>query len=324
MAEDLLKLMQQWLAQLDKQAPAAADEALLHSWQQFFGQSAPPGGTALPPQQAEVLALLTRQSVEFTRFANQILEQLDPEQELAELSPIVNAFHDHLRRLTQEWILQRWQLPEQLGALFRTHSFQDDLLLDNPFIHGLKSLLSTPALLGLNHELQQQLRAGVDLLLEYEQALAEYSAHYSDINKGATTAFIARIEASEPAISTLGALHDLWVESYEQRYLQQVHTDTYRQAHGRISNAVMQLRLFLQQLRNQQLQQLGIPNSTQLEQIFQRLNTQRKTIKTLKREVEQLPDMQQQIDELRAEIKSLRQEHTTPPAARTRRKKGAQ
>ncbi len=302
MADDLLKLMQQWLTQLNAQSMAPDDMAQWNLWQQAFAQMQPFTAADTPLQQAELIALLTRQSLEFTRFAEQILALLDKTESKAELSLILNQFHDHLRRLTHDWILQRWQLPEQLGALFKTHSFQDDLLLDNPFIHGLKSLLNSPALLGLNQRLQRQLQYGVDLLIEYEQALAEYSGHYTDINNAATLAFLHHIDSSEPAINSLGQLHDLWVESYEASYAVRIRSDGYRDAHGRISNAVMQIRLFLQELRNQQLQQLGIPSSDLIELLVERLNKQRKQIKQLQKEVTLLPELMTELTELRQRL----------------------
>lgn len=297
MADDLLKLMQQWATYLDKQSREAP------GGKPFPWQSSDMNASMSAPQ-AELIALLTQQSVEFTRFAEQIVELLEQQGRQTDLSSIINHFQDHLRRLTQEWILSRWQLPEQLGALFRTHSFQDDLLLDNPFIHGLKSLLNTPDQLGLQHSLQRQLKNGVDLLIEYEQALRQYSAHYSEINSAATREFLDSIEAAAPAIDSLGQLHDLWVESYEQRYAKAIGTLEYRQAHGRISNAVMRLRLFLQQLRNTQLQQLGIPNEEQLTQVHQQLNEQRRNLKALKRELAELTGLKQEVAELRRQLDS--------------------
>lgn len=291
MADDLLKLMQQWATYLDKQSHEAPGGTPFN-WQS-------PDPTSVSGPQAELISLLTQQSLEFARFAEQIIELIEQQGRQTELSALINHFQDHLRRLTQEWILSRWQLPEQLGALFRTHSFQDDLLLDNPFIHGLKSLLNTPDQLGLQHSLQQQLKSGVDLLIEYEQALRQYSAHYSEINSSATRNFLDSIETADPSINGLGQLHDLWVECYEECYSKAIATLDYRKAHGRISNAVMHLRLFLQQLRNTQLQQLGIPNEAQLSQIHQQLHQQRRELKSLKRELGELTELKEEIEELK-------------------------
>lgn len=313
MADDLLKLMQQWASYLDKQSQEAPGSTP-PPWQSA-GQD-----QAFSAQHADLVALLTRQSVEFTRFAEQVIEMLEQHGSQTEFSALFNRFQDHLRQLTQEWILSRWQLPEQLGALFRTHSFQDDLLLDNPFIHGLKSLLNTPDQLGLQHSLQQQLKNGVDLLVEYEQALRHYSAHYGEINSAATREYLAAIESSEPPIQSLGELHDLWVESYEHCYAQTIATDDYRQAHGRISNAVMQLRLFLQQLRNTQLQQLGIPNDSQLETIHRQINEHRRTIKALRKEVTELSALKNEVAEIKRQLAtqdSSRDDKPAEPRKRT-------
>nr|WP_281419155.1 poly(R)-hydroxyalkanoic acid synthase subunit PhaE [Marinobacterium ramblicola] len=288
--------MQQWMTQLER-STEGSDSASSEPWWQLLQERMP--DDQLPPQQAELLALLTQQSLEFTRFGQQLISQLEQNGSHSEMSGLVNQFHNHLRHLTQEWILKRWQLPEQLGALFRTHSFQDDLLLDNPFIHGMKSLLNTPSLLGLQHSMQRQMKEGIDLLIDYEQALRDYSAHYAEINTGATSRFLEQIEASDPAIASLGQLHDLWVEAYEGSYAERIATPGYRDAHGRISNAVMSLRHFLQELRNTQLQQLGIPSNTQMELIYQRLNDQRRELKQLRREVAALSSLREEIAQLK-------------------------
>ncbi|MBR9882529.1 MAG: hypothetical protein GYB21_02255 [Oceanospirillales bacterium] len=200
MADDLLKMMQQWIAHLENSTGTTSDNAPYPPWWPFLQENTPTD-TQLPPQHAELLALLTQQSLEFARFGEQLIAQMEQNGSHTEASALMNQFQSHLRQLTQEWVLKRWQLPEQLGALFRTHSFQDDLLLDNPFIHGLKSLLNTPSQLGLQHSLQRQLKDGVDMLIEYEQALRDYSAHYAEINSGATSAFLKQIELSNPPVS---------------------------------------------------------------------------------------------------------------------------
>lgn len=294
MADDLLTLMRQWLEQLEQQGSMLKGMDPCHLW--------PEASASLPPQQAELVALLTRQSIEFTRFAQQIIVLLETGSAETGLNELLDRFQEHLRTLTQEWILQRWQLPEQLGALFHTHSFQDDLLLDNPFVHGLKSLLDTPSRLGLQQALQQQLRVAVDRLLEYEQALRDYSAHYSAINTAASADFLAAIEASSPPIRSIGQLHDLWVESYESRYSKTIATDGYRDAHGRISNAVTALRQWLQEWRDGLLSQLGIPNGRQLERIHQRLHEQRRQIKALKREIGELQQLRSEVEQLKGAL----------------------
>jgi hypothetical protein len=299
-AEDLLKFMQQWMQHIEKdKETGSAENAKNGSFSAFTS------GPEIPvsDQHASLVALLTEQSVEFTRFAQQVISYLELHGRQAELSALINVFHDHLRRLTQEWILNRWQLPEQLGALFKTHSFQDDLLLDNPFIHGLKSLLSTPSQIGLSHQIQSQLRQGVELLIEYEQALRDYNRLYSGINQQATSRFLEQIEHCDPPVNTLGSLHDLWVDTYEHAYSKTIATTEYRQAHGRISNAVMGLRQALQQFRNAQLRQFGIPSENQMTLIYQRLNEQRRQIRQLRRDMGDIQALREEVEHLRATLR---------------------
>lgn len=308
MADDLLNLMQQWLKCLEQQQERS-HETPFTAWQQ--GQQEHPEADQLPPPQAELLALLTQQSLEFARFAQQLIDQLEQPGGATELDTLLKLYQEHLRRLTQDWILKHWQLPEQLGALFHTQGFQDDLLLDNPFLRSLKNLLSAPSLPGLQPNLQRMLSTLVERLLEYEQALRDYSACYSEINRRASKDFLAAVEQADPAITSISALHSLWVEVYERCYGAVIATDAYRDAHGRIANAVMALRQSLQQWRDRLLTQFGVPSAVQLEQIHKRLHEQRRQIKTLNRELQELRSLRQEVAQLKQQIASLQIEQST-------------
>lgn len=305
MADDLLSLMQQWLKHMEQPQDAPPGDNPFNAWFSALQDSQPADSQPLTGVQAELIALLTQQSLEFTRFGQQLLDRLEQQTAMEPLDALLVPFQEHLSRLTRDWILRRWQLPEQLGALFHTHSYRDDLLLDNPFIHGLKSLLETPAQQGLQRDLQQQLQTLVECLLEYEQALRLYSRHYSEINTTATRRFISAVEQAEPAIESIAPLHALWIDIYEQCYGERIATDAYGDAHGRISNAVMALRQHLQHWRDRLLQQYGIPNATQLERVYRQLNEQRRQLKTQDRELRRLQD----------EIEALKQQISKPTPA---------
>ncbi|WP_409526270.1 poly(R)-hydroxyalkanoic acid synthase subunit PhaE [Nitrincola sp. MINF-07-Sa-05] len=321
MDNDLLELMRRWLNRPADVAAATddpdrkADPEGDADWQTLLQKLQSQGWNQLPQQQAEVLSLLTRQSSEFTRFAEQLLASLNEKSAEFSLAPFFTQFHDHIRRLTNEWLVQRWQLPEQLGSLLRTHSFQDDLLFDNPFVNGLKSLLENPVV-GTSHQQQAAMKKGVSLLLEYQHALSDYSQHYSRINTEALEQMMHEVNQSESDVSTLHELHLLWVNCYESVYAKAIATDKYQRAHGRISNAVMQLRKFMQDQRDVQFDAVGLATRQGLNTALERQHQMRKQMKQVRKELIELAALRDEVVQLRQEVQELRKVNTRQPTER--------
>ena len=116
---------------------------------------------------------------------------------------------------------------------------------------------------------------------------------------------------------SLQELHDIWVEAYESAYSVTVFTDVYQRSHGRISNALMQLRKFLQDVRDIHFQSVGLATRTGLDTALQRQHKLRKEMRVNRREMlefqEQLNQLQENttsnaIAELKKEIASLKKE----------------
>ncbi|WP_151704659.1 poly(R)-hydroxyalkanoic acid synthase subunit PhaE [Nitrincola alkalilacustris] len=319
MDNDLLELMRRWLNR-PADVTAATDDPDRKAepegdadWQTLLQKLQSQGWSQLPQQQAEVLSLLTRQSSEFTRFAEQLLASLNEKSAELSFAPFFTQFHDHIRRLTNEWLVQRWQLPEQLGSLLRTHSFQDDLLFDNPFINGLKSLLENPVV-GTTHQQQSAIKKGVALLLEYQHALSDYSQHYSRINTEALEQMMHEVNQSDSEISTLHELHTLWVNCYESVYAKAISADQYQRAHGRISNAVMQLRKFMQDQRDVQLNAVGLATRQGLNTALERQHKMRKQMKQVRKELNELAVLREEVALLRKEVQQLRKDKSSKPS----------
>jgi len=314
---DLLELMRRWINRPadaatatdnpDRKAEPEDDDA---DWHTLLQKLQSQGWSQLPQQQAEVLSLLTRQSSEFTRFAEQLLASLNEKSAEFSLAPFFTHFHDHIRRLTNEWLVQRWKLPEQLSSLIRTHSFQDDILFDNPFINGLKSLLENPVV-GTSHQQQNSMKKGVALLLEYQHALSDYSHHYSRINTEALEQMMHEVNQSEKEISTLNELHLIWVNCYETVYAKAISQDQYQRAHGRISNAIMKLRKFMQEQRDVQFNAVGLATRQGLDTALERQHQIRKQMKQVRKDLSEMASLREEVAQLRQEVQMLRKNLTS-------------
>ncbi|WP_292955192.1 MULTISPECIES: poly(R)-hydroxyalkanoic acid synthase subunit PhaE [unclassified Neptuniibacter] len=268
-----------------------------------------------PQQFAQLLDILGAQSSNFTAYGEELLKQYKAGTKQP-LNEAVQQFQQYMQQQTTDALMQQWQFPEQFAALFKTHSFKDDLLFENPFISGMKSLIETPVV-GSNRETQEQLREATALTLEYQEALHEYMEHYNSINQNASEKMLQTLNNPETNISSLQALHDIWVEAYESAYSVTVFTDVYQRSHGRISNALMQLRKFLQDVRDIHFQSVGLATRTGLDTALQRQHKLRKEMRVNRREMlefqEQLNQLQENttsnaIAELKKEIASLKKE----------------
>ncbi|WP_160173668.1 poly(R)-hydroxyalkanoic acid synthase subunit PhaE [Nitrincola sp. A-D6] len=302
MTDDLQATIRRWL----ELYPNQQADTELPDWTELMQQLQQTGWQHLPEQHAELLAVMTQESVEFTRFAGQLLTQCHKE-DAPELAGFFTDFHQHINRLTEDWVIKRWHLPEQLGALLRTHSFNDEQFIDHPWMKGMRSLMEgAPAELPFNQ--QKALRESGQLLNQHQQALQQYSAHYAQINSRALNRLSEQIETGNGTISSLTALHRLWVEAYEASYAEQLATEEYQLAHGRVSNTLMQLRLWFQEQRNQQLKLFGIATEASLNLAFEKIHQLSKQLRHLQRAQVDSSELRDELRQLKDDINTLQRE----------------
>lgn len=273
--------------------------------------------------QATVAAKMTQYASEFSQFGNQVLDQLKTNPAKDQLDQIFSQFREHIQQQTGEALLAQWQLPEKVASLFRTHSFHDDVLFENPYLSGFKSLLNYPSV-GSTHELQESIQNGVKHLLEYQEALTEYIDQYGQINEKATSALLDELTNGDNPVETLGELHDLWVECYEKSYSEVLFTEAHQRSHGRTSNAVLRLRAYAQDMRDIQFEAAGLATRKGLDTALKRQHMLRKEMRQVQRVIrpdEQTPetsvsqliqDMRNEIADLRNEVDTLKAQQTAP------------
>lgn len=302
MTDDLQATIRRWL----EHYPGQAEGTELPDWTELMQKLQQTGWQQLPEQHAELLAVMTQESVEFTRFAGLLISQSQRE-DSPELASFFTDFHQHVSRLTEDWLVKRWQLPEQLGSLLRTHSFNDKQFFDHPWIKGIRGLLETSAT-ELPFNQQKALRDANQLINEHQLALQQYSSQYAQINTRALNRLTEQIEAQNETISSLKALHRLWVEAYESSYAEQLATDEYQLAHGRISNTMMQLRLWFQEQRNLQLKLFGIATETSLNLAFEKIHQLSKQLRQLQRSQIESSELRDELHQLKNAITTLQRE----------------
>ncbi len=291
-------------------------QALLQQQQAFFNKwideqtsRAEPAKTVTPQpsrDMARVAAILSSQTTDFLQFGNNILVKLENTPIKKDIQEPLNQFRDFVHQQTGEALLTQWQLPENVAALFRTHSFQDDILFENPYTSGLKSLFDFPSV-DATHEFQKNTLNGINFLLEYQDALSEYIEQYSQINQLATKALMQDLTEGSGVVETLGQLHDLWVDCYERSYAECLYTEKYQQSHGRISNAVMRLRKYAQDMRDIQFEALGLATRKGLDTVLQRQHLLRKEMRKINKTLspQDTPLVAERVEELSTAIHQL-------------------
>ncbi len=296
------------------QALLEQQQALLKQW--IDEQTTRAASESTPPPHesrdlARVSAILATQTTEFLHFGQKILEHTDKSSSDSSTLKVtiegpLKQFRDFVQQQTGEALLKQWELPENVAALFRTHSCSDDLLYENPNISGMKIVLNTTSV-EETHEFQKNTRDGIKLLLEYQDALTEYIEQYSQINLHASKALMQELAQGSRVIETLGELHNLWVNCYETAYAECLYTTQYQQSHGRVSNALMRLRKYAQDMRDIQFEAVGLATRKGLDTALQRQHVLRKEMRKMTRALSDIKEVQNQalISELRSTVQQL-------------------
>ena len=296
-------------------------QALLDQQQTLFKQwideqttHAAPERTTPPhesPDLARTSAILSTQTTEFLKFGQSIMSSgdkhaLDSNALKITIEGPLKQFRDFVQQQTGEALLKQWELPDDVAALFRKNNFHEGMLFQNPYTSGLKNLLDASSA-EATHELQKNTRNGIKYLLEYQDSLADYIEQYSQINHHASEALTQELTAGPEAIQTLRGLHNLWVNCYESAYAKCLYTEQYQQSHGKVSNALMRLRQYAQEMRDIQFEAVGLATRKGLDITLQRQHVLRKEMRKLTKALADMNEAQNQtiISELRSTVQQL-------------------
>jgi len=272
-------------------------ESWLHTQQQYWQQlaSSAPLDTltsaTTPVAMAELISRLGSQGEQFRRFGENLLQQASLNQPL---DTQLDAFVSYIQQQQTDLLLRRWQLPEPIISMLRGQNLLDSQL--TPFGDSLKAVLAT-ALPGVTASQRARMLAGAELYTQYQQALREYLIQANQINLQARDQLAETLNTAEPPINSLTELHQHWSRHYDSAYREAVFTDSYQQAYGNISNALMQLQSFIQQWRDEQYEQAGLVSLPLFDQV---LKQQQQLRKQLRKQQQENLRLQQQLAQLQA------------------------
>lgn len=190
------------------------------------------------------------------------------------------------------------QLREQLHQLnlrnLMTHATQSHQLLDLFFTQPKSTNLTgdTEILRHLLLQLDQAplkaklepLKSFIESLIEWRSALRSAQEQLNQISDTAIKEF------SNSATAELGqeGLVSLWVSSYDNAYRQAFNSQPMQAAQGALVNSLTEVQLGWQNLIDTWVEQLGLPSRSQMTQLIEALDQQRRRIRSLEIELQAL------------------------------------
>lgn len=175
---------------------------------------------------------------------------------------------------------------------------------------NIDRILAAPGL-GYTRENQAQYQGLTRAVMEYQEALAEYSLFFSSLGEKSVRQLQHKL--GDTPVESARQLYDAWVGCCEEVYAEEVMSDDYARMHGRLVNALMELKNRWGEILNESLSAMNIPTSGDLRTLQMRMQEQRRENKTLRSEV----------SILRREIKKMQEERERPAARRTVKKRAA-
>ncbi|ANG63275.1 hypothetical protein A8C75_12865 [Marinobacterium aestuarii] len=328
MTDDFRTLMEKWLEQQQAYwAQLSASDSSAHGvWADVLKDSNVKDNSSQSnePQQ-RILAQLAGQIIVLNQYTAPFFKALQSPSSDATLTDIIEHWLHALQQQAGSDATQGWTLPDSLTSLLHTAGVNADQLLDGAALDALSRLFVTPGVTAA--ESRAKALEALQLLLEYQQALQLYLGQIGEISHQAATALSTQLSRADTAVTSLGALHDLWVDHYEQAYRQHAFGSAFQAAHGRLSNAHMRLLRFAQQVRDARLKAAGLATQQELQQLRREAHLLRKQVRRLQQQGSEAtataPDNTAAMQALRAELEALRNEIRQPaprPASGRKRK----
>ena len=158
-------------------------------------------------------------------------------------------------------------------------------------------LLSAPGL-GYTREEQGAHQELMRCALEYQKALREYLAFYSQLGSKAIErlrSHTQKLIADGKTIDSARAIYNDWVDCCEAVYAEEVSTPAYAQLHGDLINAQMLFKHRLSVMVDENLGALNMPTRAEIRTLQDRLQETRRENKQLSKDIRAL---QHQVEAL--------------------------
>ncbi len=148
------------------------------------------------------------------------------------------------------------------------------------FQEQVERFLSAPGL-GYTREHQEQHQTFMRALMAYQAAFQEYNEQFTRIATNSVDRFRETLLAKggdDDTITTLRGLYDLWVDVCEEVYAEQVFTEEYSAAHGKLVNALMAVKLQGRTMVDEAVGTFGLPTRREVDSIEKRLQQLRREL----------------------------------------------
>lgn len=179
----------------------------------------------------------------------------------------------------------------------------------------LNGLLGMPAF-GAGREQQERLQSLMRARLDYQRAMAAYSALLLQSAQRAFAIFENKlVERSEPGrqIDSARGLFDVWIDAAEEAWAEIALSSEYRRVYGEMTNAQMRVRAGIQDLIERMTGQFGMPTRTEVD-------SSHRKVTQLEREVRELKQRLAALEANASKPAATRPAPTRPVAAASRLK----
>ena len=241
---------------------------------------------------------------------NQWMEQL--KQSLQQFSVMpgfdgrgVNDFMQQWFSPTQSWQQMASALMPMNQAAWQMPGMNTSAFNLGEMIDPLGTLLEAPSV-GYFREPQAKQQKGIQLALEYHEANNAFNQAFLRVALESMQGFQARLLklGNGEVPKSLRGIYDLWVEVSEEHYAEFATSDEYQSLYGDMVNRLMTLKKHYNEITNDMLLAMNLPNTREVDTMQERLQQLRRENVVLKIEV--------------GEIKSILEQLTAkPPAAKS-------
>lgn len=307
-----------------KKTPTFNDVA--DEWQKLATQSLQAWGEAGDPiarRVAEQFVASQGVMLRFVDFAAQAWESAAPKLEAG--ADWQAALQDSMEQLRQRWLglpaqaeaitqdmealwqlyLDQWRafgqpwgsaLSSAPGLLGRTAAGDPAAMVElseayrQAYQQTLGKMAQSPNL-GMARESTARLQEGFDAFVTMQLANVEYQAVMAEIWEAAFKQFgedLAALAEQEKKIESVRELVLLWTRGAEGIFLEAFRGERYTLAQGKLLNATMQYRIAQGRLLEDQMESLGLPTRSEVDEAHRRIYELRKELKALKKQVAEL------------------------------------
>jgi hypothetical protein len=267
----LFEQFQHWIKQLESD-PQTAFTTQLAQWQQWVSKFHAQADE-LSPHHADLVRQLSDYSIELVDLLADLTRAKARGLPIEEL---VERLRRELHQFNLKQTLNQATVPHQLLGLLFTQQQASQLLTEEQLSQFKRSTEQ------LSHPRFSQLKALIDALIDWTQASARVNRAMEEISTRAVEAFHQQVSGELEQ----GEILELWVSCYDQSYREAFNDQELQQAQAELVNNLAHLQLRWQALVDQFAEQLGLPSRSQLDQLIEQFDQQRRRIRQLEADKE--------------------------------------